>query len=326
MNLSAYRPIDRAVDEHLRYITHDGDGVIRTKPNGFLVGYEFRGPDLLGTSWNELTYHADAVARVFAALDSRWTIHLSLHHRRGGMYPTGGSWPHPAIYLLDRCRRTRYESDGDHFVSTTRLWLSWHPLSAQRRFVDWVFGEQRIAENDRAEFHRMLAGIEASLRPLFRDFHRLDFETMKVQGETLVVDRVAQALGEELHGRFGMVAADPEEPVFLSHLLAEPIVLNPDFKIGDRYVGVAIARISAPALSGDVEQPSVFARRVQVLDADHAILAGGSRGSVHQGIRRHLLATLGLGLVLNRVANRKKKKRLRSGAGSEGCARYRTGR
>jgi type IV secretory pathway VirB4 component len=301
MNLSTYRPVDRAVDEHLRYISHDGDGVVRTKPNGFLVCYEFRGPDLLGTSWDELTYHADAVARIFASLDSRWTIHISLHHRRGGMYPSGGNWPHPAIYLLDRCRRTRYESDGDHFVSTTRLWLSWHPLSAQRRFVDWVFGEQRIAENDRAEFARLLTNIEASLRPLFREFHRLDFETVEVQGEPIVVDRVAQALGEEMYGRFGMVASDPEEPIFLSHFLADAVVLNPEFKIGDRYVGIVsprgYPRLLSPAMMSNLRYlPVEFKYSMRIMP--YSLPEAGEEFTKIS--RQHLLATLGLGLILNR--------------------------
>lgn len=301
MRLSTYRPTDRAFEEHLRYIVHDGDGIVRVKPDGYLVGYDLQGPDLLGSSWDELTYHTDAIARIFSTLDSRWTIHFSPHHRRGGTYPTGGSWPNHTIWLLDQARRIRYEEHGDHFVTTTRLWLSWQPLAHRRRLVDWLFGEQRVNNDDRHGFREMLADIESSLRPLFREFRRIDFAAAEIEGRPIVLDRVAQALGEELYGSFGMIAADPEEPIFLSHLLTAPIELRPELKVGERYVGVVslrgYPRLVWPAILDRLRYlPIEFRSSVRVMPYAQPEAAT----ALTSISRKHLLATMGLGVLLNR--------------------------
>jgi type IV secretion system protein TrbE len=301
VRLSSYRPSDHAAEEHLRYILHDGNGIVRLKPNGFMVGYEFRGPDLLGTSWEELTYHADAVAQIFSWLDSRWTIHASAHHRRGGAYPHGGSWPDRTIFLLDHARRSRYELDGDHFHTVTRLWLSWQPLSARRHIADWLFGEERITNDDRATFERHIEAIESSLRPLFRDLRRINFERLLIQDRTIIADRVAQCLGEEMYGNFGTIASDPEEPIFLSHILSSPIALRPDLKIGERYIGVVAVRgyprLIYPAILDNLRYlPVEFRFSVRIMP-----YAMPEASNALTGIsRQHLLATLGLGLLLNR--------------------------
>jgi type IV secretion system protein VirB4 len=280
---------------------HDGDGVVRVKPNGYLVGYEFRGPDLLGSSWAELRHHADAIAQVIGSLDSRWTVHFELHHRRGGMYPASGHWPDRAVYVLDKARKTSYEDAGDHFFSSTRVWFAWYPLSGRRRVMDWVFGEEDRFGNERSAFDHAIATIEGSLRPLFREFRRLDFATTSLQGTDVVVDRVAQRLGESLYGTFGAIAADPDEPIFLSHLLAGPIALRPDLQLGGRYVNVigvtGYPQLLYPAIADHLRYlPFEFRYvvRIQPYAVPQALDA------FRKVSRQHLLSSLGLGLLINR--------------------------
>ncbi|MFY9781034.1 MAG: hypothetical protein WAJ85_11060 [Candidatus Baltobacteraceae bacterium] len=301
MQASAYRPRDRAFSEYLRYVMHDGDGVVRLKPNGYLVGYEFRGADLLGSSWAELRHNADAVAQIIGSLDSRWTVHFELHHRRGGMYPASGHWPDRTVYLLDYARRLRYEDAGDHFFSITRLWFAWYPLSARRRAIDWIFGEEDRFNDERSAFDRSIATVEGSLRPLFREFRRIDFERTAVADRDVVVDRVAQRLGESLYGRFGMIAADTDEPIFLSHLLAGPIALRPDLQVGGRYVNVigvaGYPQVLYPAIADHLRYLP-FEFRYVVRIQPYAVPEALDR--FHKASRQHLLASLGLGLLVNR--------------------------
>jgi hypothetical protein len=122
-----------------------------------------------------------------------------------------------------------------------------------------------------------------------------------LQGHTVIVDRIAQRLGEELYGSFGLIAADPEEPVFLSHLLSSPVTLRPDLFLGNRYVGVTAVRgyprLLFPAMLDCLRYlPIEFRYVVRIMPYSMP----QASEQLTQVSRQHLLATLGLGLFLNR--------------------------
>jgi len=301
VDYSVYYQKDRAFEEFLRYIQHDGDGIVLLKPNGFLVGWEFVGPDMLGTSWDDLSYHADIVASVLSTLDARWTVHITTHHRRGGSYPAPIATPHQVISMLDQERRVRFEELGEHYVNVNQLWLAWYPDVAQRHFIDRLVGEEPTRAYERSEFLRTINGVEQSLRPHFRFFQRLNFEQRTFLGRSMTVDRITQALGTQVYGHFGFVAADLDAPMFLSYLLAAPVEMQPDLIIGDRFIDVISLRTYPRVVYPGLLEHLRFLRiehRLSVRITPYSTT--DAKKALGRISRLHQIGSIGLGVVFQR--------------------------
>jgi len=301
VDYSIYYQKDRAFEEFLRYVHHDGDGIVRIKPNGFLVGWEFVGPDMLGTSWEDLSYQADLVANVLSTLDARWTVHITTHHRRGGSYPAPIATPHSVISMLDNERRTRFEELGEHYVNVNQMWLAWHPNVAERHFIDRLIGEEPTKSHERSEFLQTINGIEQSLRPNFRFFQRLNFEQKFIDGRMMSMDRVTQELGKQLYGEFGMLASDLDTPMFLSYLLAAPVEMQPDLIVGDRFIDVislrSYPRNVYPGLLEHLRY-SPIEHRLSVRITPYSVT--DAKKALGRISRLHQIGSIGLGVIVKR--------------------------
>jgi type IV secretion system protein VirB4 len=303
LSYDSYRPRDRAFSEHLRYVTSAGNGVVKLRKHGFLVGFAFRGPDTLGTSWEELRYRDDQIAGLLGTRDAEWCFNVTMQRTKGGDYPTNGCWPDPVLYLLDQARRERYQADGQHFIGKNRLWVAWHPQGHRRGVVDWLFGEGDDTVGDLDKFDEQIAILESSLRPYFKEFRRLGTVPHRlVTGEEVMADEVAAALMEEIHGSSGLIAGDTSAAVDYDALLSPSWVdLKPDLRIGDRYIGIVSVQgypqVVWPSMLDDLRSmPCEMRYSVRIIpysipDAEKVF---------HKRSSTHLLTSLGIGLFMNK--------------------------
>lgn len=233
-----------AFSDYLRYLLPLGDGVYYLSPedsHGYLAGFRFRGFGKLGQSWEELAHHMNAMASVFGTLDNRWCIHLEVLWRSGGVYPSSGVWPDPVTLALDQTRKFRYESEGEHWLSEHRLWFSYFPRTARIPWLARLLGDFDASDgNAESEFRETIGSLARSLKPHFAELNRLsERPLLSPHGLPIVEDEMATGLVKSVCGYGGMIAGDTSEPMFVAPMIApSDVEVRPDFRIGDRYVGV----------------------------------------------------------------------------------------
>ena len=230
----------RPFSEHLRYGIPLGNGIILQKPfgaPGFLVGYRFRGYDTLGASWNELKHLNAQYARALGLLNIDWTVHTIMDHRPGGTYPTHGYWPHRVVFVLDMLRKLAFEAEGQHHRSDQTLWLTYYPSSFRTSVLDMLFGRSRKGvQNALGFFEERIAQFEATIAPNLIEFERLDIKPAFLpNGDSILADVPAENLHRLIHGTDRRIASVADVPVALDNLLAAPVQLKPELRIGNTY-------------------------------------------------------------------------------------------
>jgi type IV secretory pathway VirB4 component len=303
MMLDTFRPTDKAFSNHMRFVEPIGNGVTRLRPNGFMVCYEFRGPDTLGVSWEDLTARANRLAGVMAQLDSNWCFHVEVQRVRGAMYPRDGAWPDVVTYLLDSARRQRYEGDGEHYLSVGRLWISWYPQERRNSVLDFLYNDHDNIATSVEKFEKLVWQLQGALKPYFLEFRRLALRDHQLlTGERVMADDVASALLRVVHGKGGVIAGDPSMGMRYDTLVAPSWVdLKPDLILDGRHIGVVsffgYPQFVAPSMMDGLRGLPVDMRYV-VRIVPYSLPEAESR--LHNKAAIHLLTSLGLGLFLKK--------------------------
>lgn len=303
MILSEYRSKDLAVSNHFRPLDPLGNGIVALKPRGFLVGFEFRGPDTLGTSWHELRARCDDLAAIFAQFDSSWCFHITMQRVRGGTYPRDGHWPDVVTYLLDSARRQRYEADGDHYLSVGRLWASWHPRGHKVGLLDWLYNDRDNMLKPTQKFEAYVASLENALRPYFLDFHRLGTRPHTLlSGEDVLEDQIAGGFLQEYFGETGIIAGDVAMGTRYDTLLAPSWAdLKPGLSFDGRHIGVVslfgYPQWVYPSMLESL-RGATFDMRFTTRIIPYSLTEAEQK--MHRKSTLHLLTALGLGLFVNK--------------------------
>jgi len=104
----------KGIAEHLRYSHMVTPEVMQLKDGGFLAGYWLQGPDLESSTFGELEYMSDMLARAFTQLDIRWHMHFEFFRRETHSYP-GHNFTETTTRIIDLEREAQFNREESHF-------------------------------------------------------------------------------------------------------------------------------------------------------------------------------------------------------------------
>jgi type IV secretion system protein VirB4 len=114
------------------------DGVLINKDGAFLMGYQFRGPDIHSAEDAELDALASNFNRMMTFLDDGWMVHVDEIRIPSITYPDTGYFPDIGAAMIDDERRSLYESEGAHYENLQFITFIWKfPLPIIKTTRHW---------------------------------------------------------------------------------------------------------------------------------------------------------------------------------------------
>lgn len=170
--LKKYQGKGKGVSDLLNAAALVDDGIVLNKDGRVTVGWFYKGSDIASSTYEERNAISAKVNAALSRMGSGWMSQHDACRQAVSQYCTGKmEFPDPVSALIDKERRTQFESEGAHFDTTYVLTLSWlPPLLRQRKVVDLMFtddgevkGKKGIARSVIADFKRSIEEIEGRL-------------------------------------------------------------------------------------------------------------------------------------------------------------------
>jgi type IV secretion system protein VirB4 len=136
LELREFRSTAKGLPDLLNYAAVVDDGIVLNKDGSLSAAWAYRGDDLDSASAAELAALSARVNAAFARRGSGWMLHVDALRAPACSYPDVGAFPDRTTLLIDRERRTTYESEGAHFESRYVLTVTYlPPIDAEHAIV-----------------------------------------------------------------------------------------------------------------------------------------------------------------------------------------------
>ena len=187
-SLAQYKTKSKGVSDLLDWAALVDSGVVQGKSGGLLAGFFYRGRDIASSTDEERDYITMRVNLAFAKLGGGWASwHDALRLPAANYPPASASmFPDPVSLMIDRERRTKFLSEGQHFESEYVFLIHYTPpMRRESRLVEMIYDDDggdkpSIADRVLAYFNRVLMELEDSFG---------DAVTLRRMGSYFITDR-----------------------------------------------------------------------------------------------------------------------------------------
>ena len=253
------------IAEYLRYSHMVTPEVMQLKDGGFIAGYWLQGPDLESSTYAELEYLSEMIARAFTVqLDTRWHVHFEYFRRETHEYPEN-CFSQTTTRLIDMERSRQFEQEGSHYESQQAMFITYVPPSFEqssifRQTAKVLLGTEHEAQED--IFEKQLQRFEDTVQALGDSFSLV----MKIKRMTYIADpanplggnvELLQAINACTNNRWHPIRV-PSMPAYLDCLFARDTFNGKDLTYDHEYIKcISLANYPAgtfPGLLLDIQQ------------------------------------------------------------------------
>ncbi|MGI8744404.1 MAG: hypothetical protein ACR2NN_17900 [Bryobacteraceae bacterium] len=201
------------------------DGVLLQQDGSLLMGWTYRGPDMMSAAAAEM----DALSARFNSvlrLGSGWMIQCDAIRSIAPGYPKNGAFPDPITRIIDDERRQQFMQEGAHFESEYFLTLTYlPPAEAEQRMKGWMFeggaaySTTRTAQQTLEYFRNRVDAFENVFAQLFRTERLQRITLTDDDGSSQTHDRLLRYFRRCVSG-LDHPFASPDLPCYLNEILA----------------------------------------------------------------------------------------------------------
>ncbi|CDX51984.1 conjugal transfer protein trbE [Mesorhizobium plurifarium] len=270
MSLAEYRRTAARLADFLPWVALVAPGVVLNKDGSFQRTASFRGPDLDSAVAAELVAVASRINNALRRLGSGWSIFVEAQRHEAASYPES-QFPNAASGLLDAERKSDFDEEGVHFVSSYFLtFLFLPPPEDATRVEGWLYEGRDQSRTDPGEMVRAFVDRTERVLSLLDGFmpecHWLD------DGQTL--SYLHSTISTKRHS-----VRVPETPIYLDALLAdEPLAGGLEPRLGGKHLRVltiiGFPTATTPGLLDDLNRlafPYRWSTRAILLDKVDAV-------------------------------------------------------
>jgi len=272
------------------------DGIVLQRDGSLLASWEFRGPDAIASSPDEIMAHAERANQAFQ-LGSSWMFQCDVIRSQTREYLPAASFPDPISELVDEERRQQFEQAGARFETEYFLTLT-HlpPHQSEERLRGFVFdgAAARVGTAERTldMFRERVEGFErlfGALVWLRRLKSRVVVDDL---GYSWTADDLLQFLRRAIRGA-NHPFRQPGIPIQLNEILAVDLVTGIAPVVDGRHTRVVsidgFPPMSLPGILRGLDMQAIeyrWSTRFQPLDGYEAQQLWGKIERRHAGVKR----------------------------------------
>lgn len=248
IELKRHRSQEAGMVDLLNYAAVVDDGVIVCKNGSLMAAWLYRGDDHGSSTDEQRNMVSLRINQAISKLGNGWMLHVDAARRPAQNYSNKrhSHFPDPLSAAIDEERRQYFESLGTMYEGFFVLVVTYFPPTlAQRKFVEFMFDDDKVAPDDQArtqnlleQFKRDCANIEASLSLSLKLSRLQSYEVMSEDGSATTYDGFLRWLQFCVTGQTHSIQL-PKTPAYLDQLLGgQELWTGTIPRIGSKYIQV----------------------------------------------------------------------------------------
>lgn len=248
IELKRHRSQEAGMVDLLNYAAVVDDGVIVCKNGSLMAAWLYKGDDHGSSTDEQRNMVSFRINQAISKLGNGWMLHVDAARRPAQNYSDKrhSHFPDPVSAAIDEERRRYFESLGTMYEGSFVLTVTYFPPTlAQRKFVELMFDDNKVAPDDQTraqnlleQFKRDCANIEASLSLSLKLLRLQAYEVMNEDGSTTTYDGFLRWLQFCVTGQNHPIQL-PKTPAYLDQLLGgQELWTGTIPKIGFKYLQV----------------------------------------------------------------------------------------